>query len=185
MKMPFLLLALCKSGIRIWIRNYLLFKEDPNPDPKLRRKWDPNPDPTKIVSDPQHCFGTYHALPLYFKGYGEAMANVTVLPALRLNLPPRAVIVPASQTVTLPTSSAILDGTQSSDDSGTVASYAWEIHSGPLGYQPVLPSVPTLTLENLVAGKLQYNKAHLSLDQCSGAGIRCFFTPWIRDPDPG
>jgi hypothetical protein len=52
----------------------------------------------------------------------------------------------------LDTSTAILDGTQSSDDSGTVASYAWEIHSGPLGYQPVLPPVPTLTLENLVAG---------------------------------
>jgi hypothetical protein len=31
------------------------------------------------------------------------MANVTVLAAQRLNTPPRAVIVPATQTVTLPT----------------------------------------------------------------------------------
>ncbi len=86
-------------------------------------------------------------------GYGEAMANVMVLAAQRLNTPPRAVIVPATQTVTLPTSSAILDGSQSSDDSGTVASYAWEIHSGPLSYTPTLQAVPTLTLENLVAGR--------------------------------
>jgi hypothetical protein len=43
------------SRIRNWIRNFLVVKEDPNPDPKLRRKWDPNPDPKKIVSDPQHC----------------------------------------------------------------------------------------------------------------------------------
>jgi hypothetical protein len=40
------------GGIRNWIRNFLLFREDPNPDPKLGRKWDP--DPKKIVSDPQH-----------------------------------------------------------------------------------------------------------------------------------
>jgi hypothetical protein len=25
----------------------------------------------------------------------------------------------------------------------------------------------------------------LPLEQCCGSGIRCFFTPWIRDPDPG
>jgi hypothetical protein len=36
-----------------WIRNFLLVKEDPNPDLKRGRKWDP--DPKKIVSDPQHC----------------------------------------------------------------------------------------------------------------------------------
>jgi hypothetical protein len=42
--------------IRNWVRNFLLVKEDPNPDPdpKLGRKRDPNPDPKKIVSDPQH-----------------------------------------------------------------------------------------------------------------------------------
>ena len=107
--------------------------------------------------DPKHCLTPFQIcdlpiIPYWRAGYGEAMANVTVLAAQRLNLPPRAVIVPANQTVTLPTSTAILDGTQSSDDSGTVASYAWEIHSGPLGYQPVLQPVPTLTLENLMAG---------------------------------
>jgi hypothetical protein len=40
--------------IQNWIRNFLLAKEDPDPNPdlKLGRKWDP--DPKKIVSDPQH-----------------------------------------------------------------------------------------------------------------------------------
>jgi hypothetical protein len=39
---------------RNWIRNFVLVKEDqdPNPDTKLGRKWDP--DLKKIVSDPQH-----------------------------------------------------------------------------------------------------------------------------------
>jgi hypothetical protein len=41
--------------IRDWILNFVLVKEDPdpNPDTKLGRKWDP--DPKKIISDPQHC----------------------------------------------------------------------------------------------------------------------------------
>jgi hypothetical protein len=40
------------------VRNFLQVKEDPdpNPDPKLGRKWDP--DPKKIVLDPQQHCGT-------------------------------------------------------------------------------------------------------------------------------
>jgi hypothetical protein len=90
------------------------------------------------------------------------MANVTVLAAKRLNSPPRAVIVPPVQTVTLPTSSAILDGTPSSDDSGAVTRYDWEIQSGPLGYQPALQSVATLTLENLIPGGFNTGNSFLS-----------------------
>jgi hypothetical protein len=43
---------------------FLLVKEDPdpNPDPKLGRKWDP--DPKKIVSDPQHCWQQYCRIPI-------------------------------------------------------------------------------------------------------------------------
>jgi hypothetical protein len=40
--------------IRNWIRNFLLVKKDPDPDPKLGRKWDLNPDPKKMDSEPQH-----------------------------------------------------------------------------------------------------------------------------------
>jgi hypothetical protein len=63
----FLLLALWKKNIysRIWnwIRNFLLVKEDPDPDPKLGRKWDP--DPKKIVSDPQHWRKAKVRIPVY------------------------------------------------------------------------------------------------------------------------
>jgi hypothetical protein len=47
--------------IRNWIRKFLLVKEDPNPDPKLGRKWDLNPDPDK-----KNSFGSttlYHLCP--------------------------------------------------------------------------------------------------------------------------
>ena len=85
-------------------------------------------------------------------GYGEAKANVTVLPAKRINTPPKAVIVPAEQTVNLPTNKAVVDGSGSTDDSGKLASYSWVLDSGPVGYQPDLPSLPTLSLTNLTAG---------------------------------
>ena len=85
-------------------------------------------------------------------GYGEIKANVTVLAAKRINLPPKAVIVPATQTVNLPTNKAVVDGATSTDDSGKIASYLWVLDSGPVGYQPDLPSLPTLSLTNLTAG---------------------------------
>jgi len=84
-------------------------------------------------------------------GRGEAFANVTVLPALHINQPPKAVINPPQQNVTLPTNKAIIDGGQSTDDSNSLT-YAWTIVSGPLGFQPSLPAVPTLTLDDLIAG---------------------------------
>lgn len=44
---------------------------------------------------------------------GEAYANVTVLPEKRINKPPIVIITPEEQTVKLPTSKAILDGSSS------------------------------------------------------------------------
>ena len=85
-------------------------------------------------------------------GYGEIKANVTVLAAKRINSPPKAVIVPAIQTVNLPTNKAVVDGATSTDDSGKIGSYLWVLDSGPVGYQPDLPSLPTLSLTNLTAG---------------------------------
>jgi len=84
-------------------------------------------------------------------GEGEAVANITVLPVPRVNTPPVAVIKPPNQTVTLPTNKAVLEGSQSKDDTGGLE-YTWSIASGPVGYDPELPSVPTLTLSNLIAG---------------------------------
>lgn len=44
---------------------------------------------------------------------GEAYANVTVLPEKRINTPPQVIITPQQQTLKLPTSKAILDGSTS------------------------------------------------------------------------
>ena len=62
------------------------------------------------------------------QGYGEAAANVTVLPAARVNQPPRAIIAPLHQTVTLPTNKAIVDGSGSTDDT-PLKSWLWELVS--------------------------------------------------------
>jgi len=85
-------------------------------------------------------------------GFGQANASVTVLPAKRINTPPKAMIVPTTQTVNLPTNKAIVDGSGSTDDSGPIKSYYWEIVSGPVGYQPELEQLPTITLSNLTSG---------------------------------
>jgi len=81
--------------------------------------------------------------------YGETYANVTVLPPMHINTPPVAVISPSSQTVKLPNTGAVLDGSSSSDDD-KIVSWHWELQQGPLGYQPHLQDTSTLQLENLV-----------------------------------
>lgn len=45
--------------------------------------------------------------------YGEAFANVTVLPKNRINKAPIVIITPTSQTVKLPNTGAVLDGSTS------------------------------------------------------------------------
>eukprot|EP00090_Calanus_glacialis_P008081 TRINITY_DN16425_c0_g1_i1.p1 TRINITY_DN16425_c0_g1~~TRINITY_DN16425_c0_g1_i1.p1 ORF type:complete len:942 (-),score=151.95 TRINITY_DN16425_c0_g1_i1:315-3140(-) len=85
-------------------------------------------------------------------GFGQTFANVTVEPAKRINTPPKAIIVPTTQTVNLPTNKAIVDGSGSTDDSGPIKTYYWEILSGPVGYQPELEQLPTMTLSNLTSG---------------------------------
>ena len=84
-------------------------------------------------------------------GYGEALANITVLPMARLNTPPQAVLEPKNQTVTLPTKKAIIDGSGSTDDT-PLTNYLWELVSGPVGYQADLESDSILTLSNLIVG---------------------------------
>ena len=77
---------------------------------------------------------------------------MTVLPPKRVNSPPKAEIIPVTQTVNLPINKAILDGSGSTDDISEPLTYSWEVTSGPVGYQPGLMETPTLTLENLIAG---------------------------------
>jgi len=44
--------------------------------------------------------------------FGEGFVNVTVKPARRVNLPPTAVVSPQMQALTLPWTSAFLDGSR-------------------------------------------------------------------------
>jgi hypothetical protein len=69
--------------------------------------------------------------------------------AKHINTPPVAVISPSSQTVKLPNTGAVLDGSSSSDDD-KIVSWHWELQQGPLGYQPHLQDTSTLQLDNLV-----------------------------------
>ncbi|XP_047368671.1 dyslexia-associated protein KIAA0319 [Vespa velutina] len=87
--------------------------------------------------------------------YGEAYANVSVLPPKRINQAPIAIISPASQVVKLPNTGAVLDGSTSKDDDHII-SYHWELQQGPIGYQPNLVDTPTLQLDNLIAGNYTF-----------------------------
>ncbi|XP_016974846.2 dyslexia-associated protein KIAA0319-like protein [Drosophila rhopaloa] len=78
--------------------------------------------------------------------FGEATANVTVLPENRINQPPQVIISPRDQIIRQPTTNAILDGSTSTDDD-KITNWHWEVISGPIGYQPVLPEVNTLQLD--------------------------------------
>ena len=80
--------------------------------------------------------------------FGEAMANVTVLPEKRINRVPQVIITPKEQIIRQPTTNAILDGSRSTDDD-KIVSWHWEVVSGPIGYQPKLPEVNTLQLTDL------------------------------------
>lgn len=81
---------------------------------------------------------------------GEAYVNVTVLPPARQNSPPVAVINPKEQVVKLP-NSAILDGSDSSDDD-KIVKYLWEEMSGPLQDHNLQDDRNMLTLKDLVPG---------------------------------
>lgn len=77
-------------------------------------------------------------------------SNVSVIcTAKHINKPPIVVITPSSQTVKLPNTGAVLDGSSSSDDD-KIVSWHWELQQGPLGYQPHLQDTSTLQLDNLV-----------------------------------
>ncbi|XP_058411141.1 dyslexia-associated protein KIAA0319 homolog isoform X5 [Diceros bicornis minor] len=87
--------------------------------------------------------------------FGEGFVNVTVEPARRVNLPPVAVISPQIQELTLPLTSALIDGSQSTDDTNIV-SYHWEEINGPLGEEKTSADSPVLHLSNLVPGNYTF-----------------------------
>ena len=82
------------------------------------------------------------------------MANLTVLVPTKSNQPPIAVIVPPKQTVTLPNSAVILDGSGSEDDftDSTKLEFKWELVVKPLGYNLEKQTGQALKLQNLLPG---------------------------------
>jgi len=88
--------------------------------------------------------------------FGEGFVNVTVKPARRVNLPPTAVVSPQMQALTLPWTSAFLDGSQSTDDT-KIVNYRWEEISGPFRKETPTDS-PVLHLSNLVPGNYTFRQ---------------------------
>ncbi|XP_078224315.1 dyslexia-associated protein KIAA0319 homolog isoform X6 [Callithrix jacchus] len=87
--------------------------------------------------------------------FGEAFVNVTVKPARRVNLPPVAVVSPQMQELTLPLTSALIDGSQSTDDT-EIVSYHWEEISGPLIEERTSVDSPVLRLSHLDPGNYSF-----------------------------
>uniref|UniRef100_A0A803K4I0 KIAA0319 n=1 Tax=Xenopus tropicalis TaxID=8364 RepID=A0A803K4I0_XENTR len=82
--------------------------------------------------------------------FGEGYINVTVKPA-RVNQPPVAIVSPKALEMSFPTTSAIIDGRQSTDD-GKIATYLWEEIEGPGGEPRNVGDSPVLHLTELITG---------------------------------
>ncbi|KAL4617096.1 dyslexia-associated protein KIAA0319-like [Arapaima gigas] len=87
--------------------------------------------------------------------YGEGVVNVTVRPAARINWPPTAVASPQTQDVLLPASSAVIDGSRSTDDTAVVG-YRWEQVGGPAQDHGVYVATPSLHLSHLEPGEYAF-----------------------------
>ncbi|XP_065768403.1 dyslexia-associated protein KIAA0319 homolog isoform X1 [Muntiacus reevesi] len=87
--------------------------------------------------------------------FGEGFVNVTVKPAGRVNLPPTAIASPERQEFSLPLTSALIDGSQSTDDT-KIVSYHWEEVNGPFREEKTSADSPVLHLSNLVPGNYTF-----------------------------
>ncbi|XP_059412249.1 dyslexia-associated protein KIAA0319-like protein [Carassius carassius] len=88
--------------------------------------------------------------------HGEGYVNVTVNPEPRVNKPPVAVVSPKYQEISLPTSSTVIDGSQSTDDD-KVVSWHWEEVKGPLREEKASGDTAILTLSSLVPGNYTFS----------------------------
>lgn len=88
--------------------------------------------------------------------HGEGFVNVTVNPEPRVNKSPVAVVSPKYQEISLPTSSTVIDGSQSTDDDRIVA-WHWEEVKGPLREEKVSADTAVLTLTSLVPGNYTFS----------------------------
>uniref|UniRef100_A0A8C4LIY5 KIAA0319 n=1 Tax=Equus asinus asinus TaxID=83772 RepID=A0A8C4LIY5_EQUAS len=115
--------------------------------------------------------------------FGEGFVNVTVKPARRVNLPPIAVVSPQIQELTLPLTSALIDGSQSTDDANIV-SYHWEEMNGPLGEEKMSADSPVLRLSNLVPGNYSFRLTVTDSDGASNSTIAALIVNSAVDHPP-
>ncbi|XP_063132675.1 dyslexia-associated protein KIAA0319 homolog isoform X4 [Rattus norvegicus] len=97
--------------------------------------------------------------------FGEGYVNVTVMPAARINQPPVAIVSPQIQELSLPLTSALIDGSQSTDDA-EIVSYHWEEVDGPFLGEAFLDDSPLLRLSNLDPGNYTFR---LTITDSDGA----------------
>ncbi|KAM5180979.1 dyslexia-associated protein KIAA0319-like protein homolog isoform 2-T2 [Mantella aurantiaca] len=97
--------------------------------------------------------------------HGEGFVNVTVKPEPRVNQPPVAIVSPRYQEISLPTTSTVIDGSQSTDDE-KIVSYHWEELKGPLREEKITGDTEILKLINLVPGNYTFR---LTVEDSDGA----------------
>ena len=101
---------------------------------------------------------------------------------MKVNQPPKAIVTPTTQIVTLPTKKAIVDGSSSTDDEDvSQLTYKWEIRKNPIKYEiPTQHSTdPTLTLDNLVAGNYTIR---LTVTDANGKHIKYYYlSPYLLE----
>ncbi|KAG8520367.1 Dyslexia-associated protein, partial [Galemys pyrenaicus] len=102
--------------------------------------------------------------------FGEGFVNVTVRPARRTNLPPRAVASPQRQELTWPLSSARIDGSQSTDDT-QIVSYHWEEVNGPIREEKFSADSPVLQLSDLVPGNYTFRLTVTDTDGATNSTV--------------
>uniref|UniRef100_A0A8C6X5U3 KIAA0319 like n=1 Tax=Naja naja TaxID=35670 RepID=A0A8C6X5U3_NAJNA len=100
--------------------------------------------------------------------HGEGMVNVTVKPEPRVNQPPVAIVSPPFLEISLPTTSTVIDGSQSTDDD-KIVSYHWEELKGPLREEKVSADTDILELTNLVPGNYTFRLTVVDSDGASNS----------------
>lgn len=100
--------------------------------------------------------------------HGEGMVNVTVKPEPRVNRPPVAIASPQFLEISLPTTSTVIDGSQSTDDD-KIVSYHWEELKGPLREEKVSADTAILKLTNLVPGNYTFSLTVVDSDGASSS----------------
>ncbi|KAM6171936.1 dyslexia-associated protein KIAA0319-like protein homolog [Erethizon dorsatum] len=88
--------------------------------------------------------------------HGEGHVNVTVKPEPRKNQPPVAIVSPQFQEISLPTTSTVIDGSQSTDDD-KIVQYHWEELKGPLREEKISADTAILKLSKLVPGNYTFS----------------------------